>query len=136
MQLPKEANNKLYLFGLLNSIHIWCLIMSALGFAKRYLDFSNRFLKYTTQAVYPFYILHQTLIVVFGYYIVQLSLPILIKLFILIILCFGSLWLIYHWLIRPFILTRILYGLKPKEKKDWKEKHSEAFIPAIEGNKN
>jgi peptidoglycan/LPS O-acetylase OafA/YrhL len=95
--------------------------MALLGFAKKHLNFSNRFLKYANQAVYPFYILHQTLIVAFGFYVVQWSLPIFLKLVILIILCFGSLWLIYHWLIRPFILTRILYGLKPKEKKKDKQ---------------
>ena len=116
MQLPKTKDNRLYIFGALNSIHIWCLMMSLLGFAKKHLNYSNRFLKYANQAVYPFYILHQTLIVAFGYYVVQWSLPIVVKLLILLILCFGSLWLLYHFLIRPFILTRILFGLKPKEK--------------------
>ncbi|MBI1782716.1 MAG: acyltransferase [Sphingobacteriales bacterium] len=115
MNLPKQKGNSLYIYGVVNSIHTWCLIMALLGFAKRHLNFSNRFLKYVNQAVYPFYILHQTLIVAFGFYVVQWTMPVVLKLLILIILCFGSLWLIYHWIIRPFMLTRILYGLKPKE---------------------
>ncbi|RTL57244.1 MAG: acyltransferase [Sphingobacteriales bacterium] len=117
MNFPKKEDNSLYTYGVTNSIHIWCLIMALLGFAKRHLNFSNRFLKYANQAVYPFYILHQTLIVAFGFYVVQWAMPIAFKLLILILLCFSSLWLIYHWIIRPFMLTRILFGLKPKDKK-------------------
>lgn len=116
MDLPVKQDNRLYSYGVINATHIWCLIMALLGFAKRYLNFSNPFLQYANQAVYPFYILHQTLIVAFGFYVVQWSMPIVLKLLILIVLCFGSLWLIYHWIIRPFIFTRILFGLKPKEK--------------------
>jgi len=114
--MPKEQNSDLYFFGILNSVHIWLLILAILGFAKKHLNFTNRFLKYANQAVYPFYILHQTLIVSFGYYIVQWPLPIYIKLLILIIICFTSLMLLYNYLIKPFIITRVLYGLKPKQK--------------------
>jgi len=113
--LPKAQNSGLYLFGILNALHIWLLILAILGFAKKHLNFTNRFLIYANQAVYPFYILHQTLIVSFGYYVVQWPLPIFIKLLILIILCFTTLVLLYKYLIRPFIVTRILYGLKPKQ---------------------
>jgi len=115
MQLPKEQGTELYIFGILNSVHIWVLIMAILGFAKRHLNFSNRFLKYANQAVYPFYILHQTLIVAFGYYVVQWTIPLYLKLLILLLLCFASLFLLYHWIIKRTILTRILFGLKPKE---------------------
>jgi peptidoglycan/LPS O-acetylase OafA/YrhL len=115
LELPKAWDNRLYLYGLLNSIHIWTLILTVLGFAKKYLNFSNRFLKYTNKAVYPFYILHQTVIVVSGYFVVQWPLPIAVKLLLLIFICFTAVFTLYHWLIKPFILTRILYGLKPKE---------------------
>jgi hypothetical protein len=115
--IPKATGAELYLFGILNSIHIWLLILSILGFAKKHLNFTNTFLTYANQAVYPFYILHQTLIVSFGYYIVQWQLPIFIKFIVLIILCFASLVLLYHYIIKPFMITRILYGLKPKQQK-------------------
>lgn len=114
-QLPKEMENRLYLYGVLNSIHIWTLILALVGFSKKHLNFSNRFLKYTNKAVFPFYILHQTVIVVVGYFVVQWTLPIAVKLLILVVICFLTVFVIYHWLIRPFILTRILYGLKPKK---------------------
>ncbi|CAN5496175.1 hypothetical protein BH11BAC5_BH11BAC5_22480 [soil metagenome] len=116
-QVPKVQDEELYTYGVLNAMHIWLLILAILGFAKRHLNFTNRFLRYTTQAVYPFYILHQTLIVAFGYYVVQWQLPVVLKLIILVVGCFASLLLLYHWVIKPFVITRVLYGLKPKEAK-------------------
>ncbi len=117
MQLPKEQNAVLYRYGILNAVHIWCLILAALGFAKKHLNFSNKFLQYANQAVYPFYILHQTLIVAMGYYIVQWQMPLAVKMILLIVLCFTSLAIIYHWVIKRFVVTRILYGMKPTQKK-------------------
>ena len=116
LDLPKVKDKRLYFFGLLNSIHIWMLILSILGFAKVHLNFSNNFLKMANKAVYPFYILHQTLIVSFGYYITQWPLPIFVKMVLLILLTFLSLVLIYRYIIKPFKLMRIFYGLKPNEK--------------------
>ncbi len=130
MEIPKQQGMRLYIYGLLNALHIWLLILAALGFAKKYLNFSNGFLRYTTKAVYPFYILHQTVIVAFGYYVVQWPLPIFIKLMILSVLCFLTVLVLYHWLIRPFMLTRILFGLKPKEDKPKNVLPPEVNIPA------
>jgi glucans biosynthesis protein C len=116
LNLPKVKDSRLYIFGVLNSIHIWTLILCILGFAKIHLNFSNNFLKQSNKAVYPFYILHQTLIVSFGYYVTQWQISIFVKIILLILLTFISLVLIYRFIIKPFMLTRILYGLKPKDK--------------------
>jgi glucan biosynthesis protein C len=115
--MPKKQDARLYVYGILNAVHVWTLLLSILGFAKKYLNFSNRFLHYANQAVYPYYILHQTIIVAFGYYVVQWPLPIVVKLIILFVICFCSVGILYHFVIKRFILTRILYGLKPKERR-------------------
>jgi len=116
LALPTKKNDTVSIYGLLDSVHIWTLILAVLGYAKKYLNFSNPFLRYANQAVYPYYILHQTLIVAFGFYVVQWPMPIAIKMLALIILCFFALLIIYQWLIRPFWLIRILYGLKPRRR--------------------
>ncbi|QYF92416.1 acyltransferase family protein [Massilia sp. PAMC28688] len=41
----------------------WCAIVAACGFARRHLNFDNPGRRYLTQAVFPVYIVHQTLIV-------------------------------------------------------------------------
>jgi len=117
LALPKKQNALFYLYAVCDSIQIWFLIIAALGFARRHLNFSNGFLRYTTSAVYPFYILHQTIIVAAGYYVVQWPLPMFIKLMILVVICFTSVYLLYEFLITRFVLTRILYGLKLRERK-------------------
>jgi len=130
LEMPKEAGINLDLYGALNSIEIWCLILAILGFAKTHLNFTNRFLQFANQAVYPFYILHQTLIVAAGYYIVQINTSIWIKLVLLVIVTFMMLFIIYKFLIRPFILTRILFGVKLKSK-DEKEDLSRPVVAEL-----
>jgi peptidoglycan/LPS O-acetylase OafA/YrhL len=115
MELPKVHDARLTAYGVLNSLHVWTLILALLGFAKKYLNFSSPFLKYANQAVYPYYILHQTVIVGFGYLVVQWRIPILPKLLVLIVLCFATLAVLYEWPIRRFALTRVLYGLRNRE---------------------
>ncbi len=112
----RQKDNSIYMYGTLSALHIWMLVLSILGFAKKHLNDSNAFLQYCNQAVYPFYILHQTLIVAFGYYVVQWPIPILLKLIVLVIGCFASLLLLYHFIIKRFLITRILYGLKVNQK--------------------
>lgn len=116
VKLPKQQDVNLYIYGVVDSLEIWSIILASVGFARKYLNFSNRYLTYLTSAVYPFYILHQTVIVAAGYYVTQWGLPIVVKLFLLIVICFASILGIYHFLIRPFIVPRLLFGLKPKEK--------------------
>jgi hypothetical protein len=112
LQLPEEQNELFYVYAICDAIQIWFLIIAAIGFARKHLNFTNGFLKYTTEAVYPFYILHQTIIVVAGYYIVQWPLPIIAKLLILIFICFISVYMLYEYLIKRSKITRLLYGLK------------------------
>jgi glucans biosynthesis protein C len=115
--LPKQQDIDLYAYGLVDALQIWSIILTTIGFARKYLNFSNRYLAYLTAAVYPFYILHQTVIVATGFYITQWDLPIAVKLIILVIVCFAVIAGIFHFIIRPFVVTRVLFGLKPKEKK-------------------
>ena len=92
----------------------WCCLLSCLGFAGRYLQFSNPVLSYLNEAVYPLFILHLTFIAALGFEVVGLGWGIGQKyLFITtgtIVLVLGC----YHFLIRPFNIMRLLFGVKPK----------------------
>ena len=114
--IPKQKNNRFFVYGTLNALHIWLIILAAAGFVKRYLNFTNSFLQYANQAVYPLYIIHQTIIVALGYYVVQWQLPAFMKLTVLTLCSFLSVFIAYHYFIRPFIVTRILFGMKLKKK--------------------
>lgn len=112
--IPEDGVGILVLNGFLKMTHIWCMILAICGFAKHYLNYRNRFVEYANQAVYPFYILHQTITITIGFYIADLDIDVISKFILLVIGTFGIAFLIYHFLIRPFSLMRVLFGLKAK----------------------
>lgn len=97
--------------GTLRMSSVWCTILAICGFAKHYLNFTNNFVQYANQVVYPFYILHQTITVTIGYYIADLSISVSSKFVILVVGTFGFTFLIFHFLIQPFQVMRLLFGM-------------------------
>lgn len=45
--------------------------LSLLGYGRKFLNFNHRWLKYASEAAYPYYLLHQIVIMVLGFYVVQ-----------------------------------------------------------------
>ncbi|MHB8793273.1 MAG: acyltransferase family protein [Thermoleophilia bacterium] len=92
----------------------WLVILSLLAWGRRLLGFSNRFLAYFAEASYPLYILHQTAIVLIGYWVVQTGLAIPLKFAIIVAASFAGCVLVYDLLVRRTNLTRFLFGMKAK----------------------
>ncbi|CAN5330305.1 hypothetical protein BH23BAC2_BH23BAC2_00250 [soil metagenome] len=110
-----QNNSWTPLFIAQHPINSWFWVFAIVGYGKKYLNTSHKIISYLNEAVYPFYILHQTIIIVIGYYVLQTSDSIGIKfLFITLTSLFVSL-LIYHLFIKPFSFMRLLFGLKPVE---------------------
>ena len=116
---PTSQDMNMYVYGIVDGIHIWTIILAVIGYTMRYLNFSNKYLRYLTTAVYPFYILHQTIIVASGYYITQWEISLWFKLIVLVVVCIVGVFLLYHFIIRKTILTRVLFGVKWNFK--WRE---------------
>jgi hypothetical protein len=101
------------LFQGILAFNAWCWVLAILGYGKRYLSFRSRFLDYANEGIYPFYILHQTVIVIVGFYVVQVEESILAKfLFTSTVSLLGTVAL-YEFCVRPYRLTRFLFGMKP-----------------------
>lgn len=96
----------------------WSCSITAIGFARRYLNRDSRIRKLANEAIYPFYLLHQPIIVVLGYFMVRWDLPDLLKALSITLSSFILSVSIYWWLIRPFNAMRILFGMKPRGKRD------------------
>jgi len=94
----------------------WSWILTVLGYGKHYLNFRNRFIEYANEGIYPFYILHQTVIIVIGYYVVSWSLGPSAKFLALLVASFAVSVLIYEVLIRRWNWIRPCFGLKPRVK--------------------
>jgi len=92
----------------------WCAIIAALGFAHRYLRHADRPLRQLlTQAIFPFYLIHQTIIVVTGHYLDELQLPLAIEAPLLIGATALGCWLFFD-LGRRVPFLRVWIGLPSK----------------------
>ncbi|MDJ1494424.1 acyltransferase [Cytophagaceae bacterium DM2B3-1] len=112
---PYDASFLVYFT--LKSFNLWFWILAIIGYALHSLNFSNRFLTYANEAVYPFYILHQTVMLIIGYYIIQWNMSVIPKFFLIAVGMFVITALIYEFGIRRWKLTRVLFGLKPQREK-------------------
>ena len=92
----------------------WTTILVILGYAQAYLNRPHAWLPRLNEAIYPFYILHQTVIVCLAYFIVQWEMSIVAKLMFLATFSFVGIVLLYTLVVYPFRLTRFLFGMKIK----------------------
>lgn len=100
----------------ISSLATFCWLIVLLGFAKRVLNFSNRFLEYASEGLLAFYILHQTVIIVLGYHIVQTDYSILIKYLSINLISFTLIVAIYETMVKRFAVLRVLFGMRPLQK--------------------
>ncbi len=100
----------------LKVFNLWSWILALFGYASKYLNRPSKTLAYANEAVYPFYILHQTITIIIGYYLMDLNWGLATKFCILAIGTFGGSWLLYEFVIRRWELIRPLFGLKLKRK--------------------
>lgn len=61
--------------GAVVALNHWAWIFCVVGYAGRYLNRPNPLLRYANPAILPWYMLHQTLIIVFAWWLKPLALP-------------------------------------------------------------
>jgi len=101
----------------INSLATLCWLIVLLGFSQRTLNFSNRFLEYASEAVLPIYIIHQTIIIIFGYYIVNTDFSLIVKYILINVVSFVLIVAIYDTIVKRFGLLRFLFGMRSMQKK-------------------
>lgn len=88
-----------------------CAIVAVLGFGYRHLNIDNAWRRYLTQAVFPLYILHQTLIIVLAHCAARWALPPAIEA-PLLMLATLALGLLGYEAVRRVNWLRPFFGLK------------------------
>lgn len=88
---------------------IWVFVI--LSFSIKYLSFKNQFLSFFNEAVYPFYILHQVVLLIIGYEVIQFSISYLQKFGIIFIGTLIVCFLLFQ-VIKKYMFLRIIFGLK------------------------
>jgi len=112
---PQVSEQTPILYLCLTFIHCLRVILwmvAILGFGEKYLNFNNRFLGYANEAVLPFYILHQFVLLLIGYWVVQTHFNALVKYMIISGLSFIAIMGCYDIMIKRFNGLRFLFGLK------------------------
>jgi glucan biosynthesis protein C len=114
--LEDDPSFLIYILGiLLVGVLMWSCILTVLGYGMRYLTANHRLLAYANESVLPFYILHQPVILILGYFIIALPLSILAKYLIIAPLAFGITLGLYEYGVRRVNLVRRIFGLKARK---------------------
>jgi hypothetical protein len=95
-------------------INFLAWIVAIFGYGAKYLNQKSTLLTYCNTAVYPFYILHQTITVGLGYYMMNWQTSFFLKFSILAVGTFFFSWLLYEFIIKRINFLRPLFGLKGK----------------------
>jgi glucan biosynthesis protein C len=83
--------------------------------AKR-LNRPSRSLSYANEAVLPFYIFHQTVILSIGWFAIQRNMSILPKFLIITVTSFAATMILYEALVRHVGIMRFLFGMRPRKR--------------------
>jgi glucan biosynthesis protein C len=110
----------IFLFGTSS----WRWALCVLYLAMSHLKVSNRWLVYGNETIMPLYLLHQPVIIVIAFFVVQRQAGIPLKLLVVVIGSFLITLGLVELLIRPFKPMRMLFGMKPRRRKEVKDKTS------------
>jgi peptidoglycan/LPS O-acetylase OafA/YrhL len=94
----------------------WFITIAILGYGKQFLNFTNSLLNYTAEASYPVYIIHQTVIVVIGFYVVGWAVNIPIKYVTILVASTAVTLIFYDLLVKRTNVTRFLFGMRLRKK--------------------
>jgi glucan biosynthesis protein C len=100
-------------WGISYIIVAWSCGLAAIGYARQYLNRNSSFRKLANEAIYPFYLLHQPVILILGFFLIKWEMTDFTRFLLLTISSFGISCAMYWFLVRPFNFTRVVFGMKP-----------------------
>ncbi len=99
-------------WDLVEMIIKWSWVATLIGYARKYLNFTNPPLKYLNGIVYPFFILHQSVTIIIGYHIIQWGLHWVIEFTLIAIGTYAVSILLIEIIIKRINVLRLVFGLK------------------------
>ena len=107
-----EAGHNLWPARTGRVLFAWLAILTLLGLSQKFLKQPSKALTYMTEAIFPWYILHQTLIVIAGYWLTRQGLSVSFEFILLVAVTLSGCFLLHEFIIRRLKLLRPLFGLK------------------------
>ncbi|MBJ7574116.1 acyltransferase family protein [Luteimonas sp. MC1828] len=96
------------------ALYMWSALLAIFAWGHTLLNRPMRWLPYASEAVYPWYILHQSLIVLVAYWLIPLRLGAWLEPALVTLATIGGCLLLHEFVIRRVSLLRPLFGLKPE----------------------
>ena len=109
--LPDEISEgvQALVWGLRN-VYVWTMLLAILGYSAQYLNRPMRWLPWAREAVYPWYMLHQSLIVLLAYWIIPLRFSAPLEALAVLAGTVAGCWLVFA-AVRRVRWLRPLFGL-------------------------
>jgi glucans biosynthesis protein C len=98
--------------SILAILFTWFSLLAFLGYGRRHLSFGNRLLSWARDASYPVYILHQSVIIVIAYWIIQQPWAPWTKYWLVLGATLAICVVLYELVLRHFAALRVAFGIK------------------------
>jgi glucans biosynthesis protein C len=113
--LPDFAPKSI-LLAFVRNLALWFTQIVLLGYGKKYLNFDSKVLRYMNEAAFPVYVIHQTILLIIGFFVLRTNLGIVPEFILTTLISFISCFGIYEFFIRRIGVMRWIFGLKPRVK--------------------
>jgi glucans biosynthesis protein C len=94
------------------AVAAWLWIVTIMGYGRRYLNRRTSLLASMSEAVLPFYILHQPVLLSIGFVMAPWHAALVVKFLVLVSSSFAGIMLIYELAVRRWKPMRFLFGMK------------------------
>jgi len=102
------------LYQAIVGVGTWGFIVFLMSMAAKHLKRSSKFLAYSNEAVLPFYIFHQTVILGIGWFVIRWNMGVFPKALIIIVTSFAATLILYDMFVRNSSVLRFFFGMRPK----------------------
>ena len=113
--MASRGTPEFYLSWALHGINSWCWTLVMFYIGMRFLDFTNKGLKYSREASFPFFFFHQPVIIFIAFFVVQWQIGIPVKMTIVVIGALVVALGIYELFVRRINPIRLLFGMGSKK---------------------
>jgi peptidoglycan/LPS O-acetylase OafA/YrhL len=98
------------------SIVSWSAVVFILSLGVKYLNFTNRGLVYSNEAVLPFFLFHQTIILIVGWFVLPWNLDPRAMFVVIVGVSFPMILLLYEVFVGHITFMRFLFGMAPNKR--------------------
>jgi glucan biosynthesis protein C len=103
------------LYQAIVAVGTWGWIVFLMSMGAKYLNRPGRVLAYANEAVLPFYLFHQTIILSIGWFVIRWNMGVLPKAIIVTVTSFAATLILYDVFVRNSNVLRFFFGMRPKK---------------------